>query len=427
MNIAAALKEDNVEAMMRQIGESASAASRILARADAATKNNALNAAADAVRAEALQIEQANATDMAYAEEKGLNAALLDRLLLTTERIDSMAVALEEVAKLNDPVSRILGERDRPNGLKIARVSVPLGVIGIIYESRPNVTADAGGLCIKSGNAAILRGGSESFHSSSLITACLQQGLETAGLPADCVQMIPTRDRAAVGAMLQLADLIDVIVPRGGRSLIERVMAESRIPVLAHLEGVCTVYVHEAADAEMAREIALNSKMRRTGICGSAENLAIDRSIAAAQLPAIVDLLVEAGCEVRGDSDAQAIDNRIVPASTEDWSTEYLDAVIAVKVVDGLEDAIAFIEHYGSHHTETIVTEDADAANKFLTRIDSGIVLHNASTQFADGGEFGMGAEIGISTSKLHARGPVGAEQLTSYKYIVRGTGQCRS
>ena len=427
VNIAADLEQDDVDASIRQIGESARAASRILARADTATKNHALNAAADEIRAEAIQIEQANARDMAYAEEKGLNAALRDRLLLTAERIEAMAVGLEEVAKLGDPVSRILGEWERPNGLKIARVSVPLGVIGIIYESRPNVTADAGGLCIKSGNAAILRGGSESFHSSSLIAACLQRGLEIAGLPADCVQMIPTRDRAAVGAMLQLADLIDVIVPRGGRSLIERVMTESRIPVLAHLEGVCTVYVHEAADAEMAREIALNSKMRRTGICGSAENLAIDRSIAAAQLPAIVDLLVEAGCEIRGDSDAQAIDDRINPASTEDWSTEYLDAVIAVKIVDGLEDAIAFIEHFGSHHTETIVTEDADAANKFVTRIDSGIVLHNASTQFADGGEFGMGAEIGISTSKLHARGPVGAEQLTSYKYIVRGAGQCRS
>ncbi len=427
VNIAADLEQDDVDASIRQIGESARAASRILARADAATKNHALNAAADVVRTEAIQIEQANVRDMAFAEEKGLNAALRDRLLLTAERIEAMAAGLEEVAKLDDPVSRILGEWERPNGLKIARVSVPLGVIGIIYESRPNVTADAGGLCMKSGNAAILRGGSESFHSSSLITACLRRGLEIAGLPADCVQMIPTRDRAAVGAMLQLADLIDVIVPRGGRSLIERVMTESRIPVLAHLEGVCTVYVHEAANAEMAREIALNSKMRRTGICGSAENLAIDRSIAAAQLPAIVDLLIEAGCEIRGDSEAQAIDNRIVPASVEDWSTEYLDAVIAVKVVDGLEDALAFIEHYGSHHTETIVTEDAGAADKFLTRIDSGIVLHNASTQFADGGEFGMGAEIGISTSKLHARGPVGAEQLTSYKYIVRGAGQCRS
>jgi glutamate-5-semialdehyde dehydrogenase len=427
MNIAANLEQDDVDALVRQIGESARAASRILARADAATKNHALNAAADVVRTEAIQIEQANVRDMAFAEEKGLNAALRDRLLLTAERIEAMASGLEEVAKLDDPVSRILGEWERPNGLKIARVSVPLGVIGIIYESRPNVTADAGGLCMKSGNAAILRGGSESFHSSSLITACLRRGLEIAGLPADCVQMMPTRDRAAVGAMLQMADLIDVIVPRGGRSLIERVTTESRIPVLAHLEGVCTVYVHEAANAEMAREIALNSKMRRTGVCGSAENLVIDRNIVAAQLPAIVDLLVEAGCEIRGDSEAQAIDDRIVPASVEDWSTEYLDAVIAVKVVDGLEDALAFIEHYGSHHTETIVTEDAGAADKFLTQIDSGIVLHNASTQFADGGEFGMGAEIGISTSKLHARGPVGAEQLTSYKYIVRGAGQCRS
>ena len=427
MKIAADIEQNNINASIRNIGEAARMASRILARADTATKNNALNAAADAIRAEAVQIEQVNASDIAYAEEQGLNSAQRDRLLLTAERIETMATSLEEVAKLDDPVSRILGEWERPNGLKIARVAVPLGVIGIIYESRPNVTADAGGLCIKSGNATILRGGSESFHSSSLITTCLQRGLEIAGLPADCVQMIPTRDRAAVGAMLRLTELIDVIVPRGGRSLIERVMTESRIPVLAHLEGVCTVYVHEAADAEMAKEITLNSKMRRTGICGSAENLAIDRSIAAAQLPAIVNLLVEAGCEVRGDSEAQVIDDRIVPASAEDWSTEYLDAIIAVKIVDGLEDAIAFIEHYGSHHTETIVTEDVDAAEKYLTRIDSGIVLHNASTQFADGGEFGMGAEIGISTSKLHARGPVGADQLTSYKYIVRGAGQCRS
>jgi len=427
VKIATDIEQNNITASIRKIGESARVASRILARTDAATKNNALNAAADAIRAEAVQIERVNASDIAYAEEQGLNSAQRDRLLLTGERIETMAASLEEVAKLDDPVSRILGEWERPNGLKIARVAVPLGVIGIIYESRPNVTADAGGLCIKSGNATILRGGSESFHSSSLIATCLQRGLEIAGLPADCVQMIPTRDRAAVGAMLRLTELIDVIVPRGGRSLIERVMTESRIPVLAHLEGVCTVYVHEAADAEMAKEITLNSKMRRTGICGSAENLAIDRSIAAAQLPAIVNLLVEAGCEVRGDSEAQVIDDRIVPASTDDWSTEYLDAIIAVKIVDGLEDAIAFIEHYGSHHTETIVTEDVDAADKYLTQIDSGIVLHNASTQFADGGEFGMGAEIGISTSKLHARGPVGADQLTSYKYIVRGAGQCRS
>ena len=426
MTIAEAFEQDSVEADLRQIAEAASAAGQVLARADDATKNKALSAAARAVRTELQAIEEANAADMAYAEEKGLRAAMRDRLLLTSDRIEAMAGGLEEVAQLSDPVGRVQGEWERPNGLKIARVTVPLGVIGIIYESRPNVTADAGGLCLKSGNAAILRGGSESFHSSTVITTCLQKGLAAAGLPVHSVQMIPTRDRAAVGAMLQLSDLIDVIVPRGGRSLIERVMAESRIPVLAHLEGVCTVYVHEAADSAMAREIAHNSKMRRTGICGAAENLAIDRSVAAAQLPGIVDKLVEAGCEVRGDDDARNIDDRIVPASDADWSAEYLDAIISVKVVDGLEDAIAFIERYGSHHTESIITEDEAVAETFLSRVDSGIVLHNASTQYADGGEFGMGAEIGISTSKLHARGPVGAEQLTSYKYVVRGAGQCR-
>ena len=426
MTIAEAFEQDSVEADVRKIAEVASATARVLARADDATKNKALGGAAIAIRAAAKSIGEANAADVAYAEGKGLREALRDRLLLTPDRIEAMAVGLEEVAQLGDPVGRLLGEWERPNGLRIARVAVPLGVIGIIYESRPNVTADAGGLCLKSGNAAILRGGSESFHSSTIITSCLQKGLAAAGLPPDCVQMIPTRDRSAVGAMLQLADLIDVIVPRGGRSLIERVMAESRIPVLAHLEGVCTVYVHEAAEPAMAREIVLNSKMRRTGICGAAENLVIDSSIAAAQLPGIVDKLVEAGCEVRGDDEAREIDERIVPASDADWSAEYLDAIIAVKVVDGLDSAINFIERYGSHHTESIVTEDAAAAETFLSRIDSGIVLHNASTQFADGGEFGMGAEIGISTSKLHARGPVGAEQLTSYKYLVRGAGQCR-
>ena len=426
MTIAAALDSDSVETEIRHIAEAASAASHVLARADDATKNAALHGAAVAIRATAKSIEEANAADVKFAEEKGLREALLDRLLLTPDRIEAMAVSLEDVARLNDPVGRLLDQWERPNGLKIARVAVPLGVIGIIYESRPNVTSDAGGLCLKSGNAAILRGGSESFHSSTLITTCLQKGLAAAGLPTDCVQMIPTRDRAAVGAMLQLPDLIDLIVPRGGRSLIERVLAESRIPVLAHLEGVCTVYVHEAADAAMAREIVRNSKMRRTGICGAAENLVIDRSVAAAQLPGIVDDLADAGCEVRGDDDARKIDERIVPASDADWSTEYLDAIIAVKVVDGLDDAIAFVEQYGSHHTETIVTKDEMAAETFLSRVDSGIVLHNASTQFADGGEFGMGAEIGISTSKLHARGPVGAEQLTSYKYVVRGAGQCR-
>ena len=426
MTIAAALETDSVETEIRQISEAASAASHVLARADDATKNAALRGAAVAIRATAKSIEEANAADVKYAEEKGLREALRDRLLLTPDRIEAMAVGLEDVARLNDPVGRLLDQWERPNGLKIARVAVPLGVIGIIYESRPNVTSDAGGLCLKSGNTAILRSGSESFHSSTLITTCLQKGLAAAGLPADCVQMIPTRDRAAVGAMLQLANLIDLIVPRGGRSLIERVLTESRIPVLAHLEGVCTVYVHEAADAAMAREIVCNSKMRRTGICGAAENLVIDRSVAAAQLPGIVDDLADAGCEVRGDDDARKIDERIVPANDADWSTEYLDAIIAVKVVDGLDDAIAFVEQYGSHHTETIVTKDEMAAETFLSRVDSGIVLHNASTQFADGGEFGMGAEIGISTSKLHARGPVGAEQLTSYKYVVRGAGQCR-
>ncbi len=426
MTIAEAFAQDGVESEIRQIAASARAASHVLARADDATRNKALCGAAVAIRTAAKSIEEANAADVTYAEEKGLRAALRDRLLLTPDRIEAMALGLEEVAQLGDPVGRLLGEWERPNGLKIARVTVPLGVIGIIYESRPNVTADAGGLCLKSGNAAILRGGSESFHSSTLIATCLQKGLAAAGLPPDCVQMIPTRDRAAVGTMLKLADLIDVIVPRGGRSLIERVMAESRIPVLAHLEGVCTVYVHEAAEPTMAREVVLNSKMRRTGICGAAENLAIDRSVACAQLPGIVDMLVEAGCEVRGGDEAREIDQRIVPAGDADWPAEYLDAIIAVKVVDGLDDAIAFIERYGSHHTESIVTEDEAAAETFLSRVDSGIVLHNASTQYADGGEFGMGAEIGISTSKLHARGPVGAEQLTSYKYIVRGAGQCR-
>jgi glutamate-5-semialdehyde dehydrogenase len=426
MTIAEAFAQDGVESEIRQIAASARAASHVLARADDATRNKALCGAAVAIRTAAKSIEEANAADVTYAEEKGLRAALRDRLLLTPDRIEAMALGLEEVAQLGDPVGRLLGEWERPNGLKIARVTVPLGVIGIIYESRPNVTADAGGLCLKSGNAAILRGGSESFHSSTLIATCLQKGLAAAGLPPDCVQMIPTRDRAAVGTMLKLADLIDVIVPRGGRSLIERVMAESRIPVLAHLEGVCTVYVHEAAEPTMAREVVLNSKMRRTGICGAAENLAIDRSVATAQLPGIIDKLVEAGCEVRGDDEAREIDARIVPAGDADWPAEYLDAIIAVKVVDGLDCAIAFIERYGSHHTESIVTEDEAAAETFLSRVDSGIVLHNASTQYADGGEFGMGAEIGISTSKLHARGPVGAEQLTSYKYIVRGAGQCR-
>ena len=415
-----------VEAMVREIAQAARTASHRMGLADGAARDAALRGAAAAIRRGANEILAANAKDMAFAAEKGLNAAMQDRLLLTPDRVESMAQGLEQVAALPDPVGRILAAWERPNGLKIARVSVPLGVIGIVYESRPNVTADAGGLCLKSGNAAILRGGSESLHSSAAIVECLQAGLREAGLPAEAVQSIPTRDRAAVGAMLRMADLIDIIVPRGGKSLIERVMRESRIPVIAHLEGNCHVYIHEKADPDAARRITLNAKMRRTGVCGAAESLLIDRKIAARQLPAIVDDLSAAGCEIRGDQMAQSIDRRIVPATDADWDTEYLDAIISLKVVDGLPAAIEHVNQHGSHHTDAIVTDDGAAAERFLAEVDSAIVLHNASTQFADGGEFGMGAEIGISTSKLHARGPVGAEQLTSFKYVVRGTGQTR-
>jgi glutamate-5-semialdehyde dehydrogenase len=421
-----ALKTGDIAAEMRHIAEDARDAARALAQSDGAARNAALLAAAAEIRARAARIETENARDMEFGGEKGLSAALMDRLLLTLDRIEAMAKGLEDVAALPDPLGIVLAEWDRPNGLHISRVRVPLGVIGIIYESRPNVTADAGGLCLKAGNAAILRGGSESFHSSTIIAECLQAGLTGAGLPAGAIRMPPTRDRAAVGAMLTMPDLIDVIVPRGGRSLIERVLEESRVPVLAHLEGVCSVYAHEAADPDMARQITLNAKMRRTGICGAAENLLIDRAIATAQLTGIVDDLAAAGCEVRGDEAARAIDSRIVPAAEDDWSTEYLEPIIAVKLVDGVEDAVDFINHHGSHHTDSIITRDAAAAETFLARVDSAIVMHNASTQFADGGEFGMGAEIGISTGRLHARGPVGAEQLTTYKYLVRGSGQTR-
>jgi len=415
-----------VEAVVREIAQAARDASYHMGLADGAARNAALRNAAAAIRRAENAILAENAKDMAFATEKGLSAAMQDRLLLTPDRIDAMAQGLEQVADLPDPAGRTLAEWERPNGLKIARVSVPLGVIGIIYESRPNVTADAGSLCLKSGNAAILRGGSESLHSSAIIVDCLQSGLKEAGLPVKAVQAIPTRDRAAVGAMLRMADLIDIIVPRGGRSLIERVMAESRIPVIAHLEGNCHVYVHEKADPAMARKVILNAKMRRTGVCGAAESLVVDRSIAAAQIPGIVDDLSAAGCEVRGDAAACSIDPRIQPASDADWDTEYLDAIVSLKVVDSLAAAIEHVNRHGSHHTDAIITGDQDAASRFLARVDSAIVLHNASTQFADGGEFGMGAEIGISTGKLHARGPVGAEQLTSFKYIVRGTGQTR-
>ncbi len=418
--------ESTIELEMRRIAEAAKKAGQALALADSAAKNAALRAAADSIRARTGEILAANDKDMAAAEDRDLTPAFKDRLKLTPDRVEAMAAGLEDVAERDDPVGRLIDEWTRPNGLCISRISVPLGVIGIIYESRPNVTADAGGLCLKSGNAAILRGGSDSLHSSGAIADCLSEGLEKAGLPGHAVQLVRTGDRAAVGAMLRQHDLIDIIVPRGGRGLIERVMEESMIPVLAHLEGICHVYVDRAADPKMAREIALNAKMRRTGICGAAETLLVDRSQAAAQLPGIVDDLVAADCEVRGDAEAQAIDGRISAAEESDWGTEYLDAIISVKVVDGVTGAVDHINRHGTNHTDTIVTGDAATAETFLSGVDSGIVMHNVSTQFADGGEFGMGAEIGISTGKLHARGPVGADQLTSYKYVVRGDGQIR-
>jgi glutamate-5-semialdehyde dehydrogenase len=416
----------DIQEVMHGIGASAKSAARELASATPDAKNAALHAAAAAIRARKDEVLAANASDVARAEAKGVKGSFLDRLVLNDDRVEAMARGLEEVAALPDPIGTVLAEWERPNGLKIARVRVPLGVIGVIYESRPNVTADAGGLCLKAGNAAILRGGSESFESSQVILSSLQDGLAGAGLPATAIQAPPTTDRAAVGAMLTMVDFIDVIVPRGGKSLIERVQTESRIPVFAHLEGLCHTYVHAAAEPQMARDIVLNAKMRRTGICGATETVLIDRSVAPSLLVPIVDDLVGAGCEVRGDAAAREIDDRVVPANDADWDTEYLDAIVSVRVVDGIDDAIDHVNSHGSNHTDAIVTADAETAERFLARIDSGIVLHNASTQFADGGEFGMGAEIGISTGKMHARGPVGAEQLTSYKYVVRGAGQTR-
>jgi glutamate-5-semialdehyde dehydrogenase len=411
---------------MDDLGRRARAAAEALALATTDQKNGALRAAAAAIRAAAPEILAGNAEDLAAARAKDLSPAMLDRLALDAKRIEAMAKGLEEVAELPDPVGSVIADWTRPNGLRIQRVRVPLGVIGIIYESRPNVTADAGGLCIKSGNACILRGGSESLRSSRAIAAALGRGLAAAGLPADAVQLVPISDRAAVGRMLAMSGVIDLIIPRGGKSLTARVAAESRVPVLHHLDGICHVFVHAAADLGKARKVVLNSKMRRTGICGAAETLLVDRAVAASHLPPILDDLIAAGCEIRGDAAVQAVDGRVRAASPEDWDTEYLDAILSVRVVDGIDEAIAHIGRHGSHHTESIVTEDAAAAERFLARVDSGIVLWNASTQFADGGEFGMGAEIGISTGKLHARGPVGAEQLTSYKYVVRGDGQTR-
>lgn len=416
----------DLQAQMAALGRAARAAAAELALAAPETKTRALHAAAAAIRGRQAEILEANADDMAAARVKGLTPALLDRLELTPARVEAMAAGLEAIAELPDPVGRTLGEWERPNGLRIARVAVPLGVIGIIYESRPNVTADAGGLCLKAGNAAILRGGSESFKSSGAILAALRDGLRAAGLPEAAIQRVPTTDRAAVGILLGMNEAVDIVVPRGGRGLIERVQNESRIPVIAHLDGLCHTYIHAGADPDKARTIAVNAKMRRTGICGATETLLVDRAIAGRVLPPILDDLIAAGCEVRGDDAVRALDERVKEARGADWTTEYLDAILAVRVVDDLDAAIAHIATCGSRHTEAIITEDAAAAAAFLARVDAAIVMHNTSTQFADGGEFGMGAEIGISTGRLHARGPVGAEQLTSYKYVVRGTGQVR-
>jgi len=418
--------ETDLDREMRAIGRAARAAFAVLARAEPDRKTAALRNAADAIRAARVELLAANAEDVAAGERAGLSAALIDRLALDERRVAAMAEGLDVVAALPDPIGTELARWTRPNGLDIARVRIPLGVIGIIYESRPNVTADAGGLCLRAGNAVILRGGSESFRSSQVIAAALRRGIGAAGLPEDAVQLVPTRDRAAVSLMLRMVDLIDVIVPRGGRSLIERVQNESRIPVIAHLEGICHTYVDRAADLEKARRIVVNGKMRRTGVCGATETLLVDRAVAATYLPPILADLHAAGCEIRGDEATRALDPQARAATEEDWTTEYLDAILAVRVVDGVGAAIAHVNQYGSHHTDAIVTEDAAAAARFTDEVESAIVLHNASTQFADGSEFGMGAEIGISTGRLPPRGPVGAEQLTSYKYVVRGNGQIR-
>jgi len=413
--------------MMDEFGRNARKAAAELALCPASQRDRALQAAADSIRDRSKTILGANETDMGAAEQRGMSTAMLDRLALNPERIEAMAAGLESVIELPDPVGRVLAEWGRPNGLHIQRVAVPLGVIGIIYESRPNVTADAAGLCTKSGNAAILRGGSESFHSSQAIFKSLGDGLEAARIHPAAIQMVPTTDRAAVGYLLSsMGNAIDVVVPRGGKNLIERVQQEARVPVIGHLEGICHVYLHESADPDMAREIVLNAKMRRTGICGAAETVLVDRQAAAALIPPVVNALTGAGCEVRGDEAVQELASAAKAADEQDWHTEYLDAVISIRVVDELAQAVEHIRKYGSGHTESIVAEDKAAAEEFLAAVDSAIVLHNASTQYADGGEFGMGAEIGIATGRIHARGPVGAEQLTSYKYIVRGSGQTR-
>ena len=419
--------EATIEPMMLYMGRLAREAAAALALAPTETKNAALEAMADRIEARAEQILEANRQDLAGASAKGRDAAFLDRLALDASGVAAMAKGLREVAELPDPVGQVTASWTRPNGLHISRVRVPLGVVGMIYESRPNVTADAAALCLKSGNAVILRSGSESFLSALVICNVLNEAVSESGLPAAAIQLVPTVDRAAVGFMLGgLGGAIDVIVPRGGKDLVARVQDEARVPVFAHLEGVCHVYVHAGANLAMARNIVVNAKMRRTGVCGSAETLLVDRAAAPTHLEPLVDVLIEAGCEVRGDPVTQRADSRVKPATEEDWPKEFLDAIIAVKVVDGFDEAIEHIARYGSQHTDAIVTEDRAAAEDFLARVDSAIVLHNASTQFADGGEFGMGAEIGIATGRFHARGPVGVEQLTTFKYVVRGSGQTR-
>ncbi|EIZ77641.1 glutamate-5-semialdehyde dehydrogenase [Novosphingobium sp. Rr 2-17] len=412
------------EALVAQLARDGRAAQRVLARLSDAQKAEALRAAAAALRAAEPAILDANARDIAAGEAKGLSAALLDRLRLDSGRLAGIADAVEQIAALPDPVGEVISSSERPNGLQLSRVRIPIGLIGIIYESRPNVTADAAALCLRSGNAVLLRGGTEAQHSNRAIEAAFAAGIESAGIPAAAIQLVPTQDRAVVGAMLTAAGLIDMIVPRGGKSLVARVQADARVPVLAHLDGICHTYVHPAADPDMARRVTRNAKMRRTGICGAMETLLIDTQFP--ESASVVSGLIDAGCELRGDARAQALDPRILPATDEDWDTEYLDSVLSVAVVDGLDAAIEHIAAHSSHHTDAIVTGDAAAAERFLAEVDSAIVMVNASSQFADGGEFGLGAEIGIATGRLHARGPVALEGLTTYKWLVRGTGQER-
>lgn len=412
---------------MDPLGQAARRASRTLALTSNEHRNQALHAMAQAVRDRVDEILEANRMDTGDSEKRGLSAAMLDRLMLDDDRIESMAAATDAIAELPDPLGQVIAEWDRPNGLTIQRITVPLGVIGIIYESRPNVTADAAALCLKSGNATILRGGSESYRSNNAIHDCIRAGLSEAGIDTGAVQMVATKDRDAVGYLLSsMREWIDVVVPRGGKSLIKRVQDDARVPVIGHLEGICHVYLHTSANPTMARDIAVNAKMRRTGICGAAETILVDQSVSESLLPDVAQVLLDAGCKIRGDEQVVAIVNDATPANEADWSTEYLDAIISIRVVNDIDAAIAHISQYGSGHTESIVTEDSVAAEKFFREVDSAILLHNASTQFADGGEFGMGAEIGIATGRVHARGPVGANQLTSYKYLVRGNGQVR-